>query len=291
MSIGIWIGFIIEVAILAAVTTTVTEVVTGIAIASFGRMRPWIGVVACVAVPIFGALVVIVIALVRASRMRKEVTAIPQRAQGASVEELPGRGHRPRVIRAAIVVLLALALLSTLLLRWLTIDIEVIPRFTLWAWGTGIDLAVLVSAALLFIAAILTAVRPSRWGAVTAAIVGSGWTFVAGSALLLLAPLQDVARNLNNFSLKPSDIAGWFGVQPSTISALMPTDPDLASTLRHVGIFAEPSLYITLGVGITALIWALLEVGRAHRRVRARLVVVVPDVTPQSPIESISPWN
>ncbi len=293
-----WVGFVAQVAILASLTSVVLSLVVGIALASVGRIPIWLGAFGSILFPILGACVLAIVATVRAASgtasnlaKRKAALAAEDVDYAFAREELErrvssvvtpiGRGRNAPIYRKmrlfstsgvlviSILILLAFAATSTLILRWFVVDVVVLPKIPLTPWGGGLDLSIKASLGVLLVALVFASFKPSRFAAVLVALVGSSWTLLGGAGLLVVAPLQ------TTLATAESTISAAFGwIEPFSSSIAASAGGDLAALplilegeLPSIGL--GPAPIVMCAVGVVCMSWAMAEVFAAHRQAGA----------------------
>ncbi|PPH97815.1 hypothetical protein C5C56_11720 [Rathayibacter sp. AY1D1] len=197
--------------------------------------------------------------------------------------------HRPlTVLRLVLLAVLVLAVSGTgslLLVGWFTFDSRIVPPLSVSAWGTGLDVAVIATAAVLVVVLVRAWWRPSRAAAVAAALVGGCWTFASGSVLALAAPVTELLGDIGAISYDLGDLLGSFGLTGSAGVVELPEGIDLSAVgivgrtvdLRAVDLAAPipaatlelgPGWFIALAVGLVVMLWSIVEVVVADRGVR-----------------------
>lgn len=199
------------------------------------------------------------------------------------------RSRPPSVLRLIGLVVLAVAtvaLAASLLVSWFTFDSRIVPPLRVWAWGTGLDVALVSTLVLLVAAQVLAWWRPSRWAAVIAVTAGATWTFVAGSALALTVQVTALLDDVDAFSYSVGDALGAFGLQRNAGVMTLPEGVDLSAVgvpgrtvdLSTVDLAAPipaatlelgPGWFIAVAVGAVVTLWAIVEVVRANRAASA----------------------
>ncbi len=171
--------------------------------------------------------------------------------------------------------LLVFGAASTLVLQWIVIDLVVVPPFVLTAWGSGLDVAVILSVGILVIALGLAIFRPSRLAAVFVAAIGSGWTLAGAAGMLLVQPVQTTLATANSTFV---EVLGGFGpVAGSIVASALGSEYEQVTSIRLTYVGELPSVHfgpatsIAFLVGVLLLAWSLVEVFAAHRRSRRAL--------------------
>ncbi|NQX12305.1 hypothetical protein HQQ80_11765 [Microbacteriaceae bacterium VKM Ac-2855] len=218
----------------------------------------------------------------------------PPRASASRLSTFTGRfgrnrAHPPSLFRLVGLVVLATATVAaaaSLLVSWFTFDSQIVPPLSVWAWGTGLDVAVISTVVFLIAAQGLAWWRPSRWAAVIAVTAGAIWTFVAGSVLALAVQVTALLNDIDAFSYDVGDALGSFGltgdagvvtlpegIDLSVIGVPGPTVDlrtiDLAAPIPAATLELGPGWFIAVAVGAVVVLWAVAEVIRANRAVLA----------------------
>lgn len=322
MDLDMWLTALAQSSLLLAVAWVMSAAVFGAAVASYGRIPLWIGIVGAVAVPVLGLIVLLIVAIVRSASqrtLRRGATAAGVPAPGTSPSNQgsvvatspfarptpvdarsgteagvaaplrpPARAPfgrlrtRSGLAGTAALVLLALAATSTLFIRWFRFDSQILPALSVWAWGTGIDVLVLASVAVLMCAVLLSALRPSRWAAVLAAGVGACWASAAGLAIIVAAPVTTVLTAIGAQSYSMGDALESLGMDTSAATIPLPdgidlsvigitgtqldlASIDLAAPIPTATLELGGSFFVALVVGVLALTWSVTEIFLAHR--------------------------
>lgn len=315
MDLGAWGAFLVQCLVFAVVSGSLAAGVFGAAIAQLGRMPVWVGVLGATLVPVVGLTALLIVALVRrgnAAQSGREVvsSAVPDSAGFAAqaptrsptladvfaparfeaaaplpstlADERPRKLARPRRAPLATLLVITLAAVSTLVVTWFRFDPVVFPSFSFGAWGTGLDVAVIVSVAVLAGAVALAWARPSRWAAVVVVAIGSAWACVGATGLALAGPITALLTDIGAFSytigdglaalgisgtagvvsLPPGVDVGWLGIENGQLDL---SGVDLGAPLPTATLELGPAWFIVLAVGVASIVWSIGELIAAHR--------------------------
>ncbi|MDD0859576.1 hypothetical protein NHF46_21460 [Arthrobacter alpinus] len=194
MDLTIWLNFLIQTALIAAVSGLIFGGLAGYALASLGSIPVWVGVLVGALVPVIGLLVLAIVALSR-----------HQKAQ-------PIVGERWWIYsRAGRIFLITLGVLAGLLffsmfLGWFKMRVAGIPALSVGAWGTAIGAVLVISLVVVVGAAALGARRPTRTGAVVIGWFGCWWLFLSVVALALQAPAVALADSVGALKYSVGDV-------------------------------------------------------------------------------------
>lgn len=351
MDLNFWFAPLMNVLLLLLAVHVVTAALVGSAIASYGRFALWIGVVCAIVVPFAGPVVLLIVALTRASQnpsaratdvagpapaaesvatnpwelagsgysteLTVSALAVPATSfssadpwnlgQAAPHDDAPlpstspqnpssagGRARRllSRVTRLgtpsgrrSIIVLgiIIVAAALTLTQCWLVFDPTILPPLSVFAYGTMLEGAILVSLIIFLGGLGLAVIRPSRWASVLVSSVGGVWLFLAGFGLILAAPATAMLDSWGAMSHTVGELLTSLGIDPAAATVTLPNGMDLAAfgidesqlSLASLDLAAPvptatlelgPSLFLALGVGVLALVWAIVELRLAHRQ-------------------------
>lgn len=180
-----------------------------------------------------------------------------------------------------------LVLLASLLAAWLSFDAGIIPRVWFYPIGTGLDVAVIVSAIAVAVAVLAFALRPFRWSAVLLAAVADTWLVLA---LLTVSARHSVARVLEEvgaFTLTIGDALQALGLDTTGGTVELPPGLDLSgigingttvdmstielgAVIPNVTIELGPGLFLLLAFAVIANVAVVLFLRAAERRERER---------------------
>jgi hypothetical protein len=295
MDPSLWWATLWQFALVFVLVSAVATALLGGVLASSGRLPLWVGLVVGAVFSVVGLAVLAVIAVVRAVRHRMSRRAVsadlpadhPPASRIDSPVAAPAvvSGRRRRRLSAAAAAVLCLGAVSTLFGVWFTFDSTIVPPFRMSPWGTGADVAVLVSVALFGLAVVLVWFRPSRVASSVVTVVGTTWLFVAASALLLSGPVTALLADVGNLSYSVGDALEAVGADTSASTIELPPGVDLSALgitgssieLGAVDLAAPipaatlelgPAWFIVLAVGAAGVVWSAAELQSAHARAR-----------------------
>lgn len=244
-------------------------VVSGTALASWGALPVWSGILLCALVPVVGPLVLVVVGVVRALRSEHRPTWIDRGRWTVRGHPIAGRRLRLAVLVLGLVALAALLVVPVARLH-AGAAFSTPVELTALPFGGGLLAATFALAVLV---AALAARRTTRLGAVGAAVIGGAWVALSGAVLLLSVPLTGVLHLADRYV--GNALAGT--VLTLLRSYAVPA-ADIAGDVRDsVSTRLDVGVWVALVGGVLLLVWALVEVMSAHRgAVRERRGAPVP---------------
>ena len=190
-------------------------------------------------------------------------------------------GRRGTVLGGASVVVS----LATIAIAWVSIDASIIPKFWFYIPGTGIDVAVLITAAVVGAGVAVIANRPLRWPVIVIAWVADTWLV---AILIAISARQTVAEFLDQvgaLSLSVGDTLSAFGVDTTGGVVEIPPGVDLSSlgspgrtidlssielgaVIPDVSVQIGPRLYLIIAFAVLANAFVFIALVSADRRAR-----------------------
>jgi hypothetical protein len=291
----IWVNFIIQTLVLGFLAAGVFGALAGYALASVGRYRTWIGVLAGGLVPVVGVLVLAVLSSARGAG----------KASGAHVDKWWVTS------KSGLLTLLSLSGLTGLLaislgLGWFTFRFPGLPNSNLGAWGSVLGFVIIVSMIVLALAAALSLRIPSRLGGAAVAGIGSVWLFLAGTAIALRAPVLQLATSIR--AAKLEHVLAYLGTEggldvgalAGEFDAVDSVAPDLAqlggndssTSLASIQLDLGPAWYLVLAFAVGSIVWSWTVMRAANRVSNAPAVAlpvddgtgVLPSWTPETSV-------
>ena len=300
MDLTIWLNFLIQSALIAAVSGLIFGGLAGYALASLGSIPVWSGVLVGALVPVIGLLALGIVAL-----------ALHQKAQPIVGERWWIHSRAGRIFLITLGVLAGLLFFS-MFLGWFKMRVAGIPALSVGAWGTAIGAVLVISLVVVVGAAALGARRPTRTGAVVIGWFGCWWLFLSVVALALQAPAVALADSVGALKYSVGDVTkllhlenvagevqlpdgvdpAWLGLESSTVDL---STVDLAQAIPNVSFGVGPGWWLVLAFGIGAVAWSFAMVGHASARTRgaagtkhgAAASTVQAPIAPAIP----GPWN
>ncbi len=274
MDLNIWLNFLMQSAMIAALASLVFGGLAGYALASLGSIPVWVGILVGALIPVLGLLILAIVALASHKKMAP----------------LPGelwwiRSRAGRVFLTALGILAAVLLLS-MFLGWFKMRIAGIPALSIGAWGTVIGAVLVISLVVVVGAAALGVRRPTRTGAVLMGWFGCWWMFLSVVAIALQAPAVSLASSVGALKYTVGDVTkllnlenvagevrlpdgvdpAWLGLDSSTVDL---STVDLGQAIPDLSFSVGPGWWLALTFGFGAVVWSFAMINRASERTRA----------------------
>lgn len=290
MNADIWISALEDLIVILAVLHVVIAAVLGWVLSVIARLPIWLGIVLCILLPVVGFLIMAVTALVRQI----------SRARASTAPRTPGPRAAVRVGLALAPAVALLLLCATLVLPWFRIPLDNGFRLKVAGSVIGAETAVLISAALLSCAIILSACFQPLWSGMVQTLNAGFWSVVSAIVLILLGPVQALLRDYAKTSMTVDEGLNTAGIDetgaptipqlpiPEPIGDFFPFLPkspidiggiDLAHYLPRFGIqlgiswwFVFAAIALTIGFSVWSAVRGTLAArGGARQRPGPRL--------------------